>query len=86
MVWYCLQKFNLRSITQKYLEKGHTQNEGDTIHSKIEKTSKNLSIYTTSQWAAIIRTAPPSNPYKAHELNHCDFFNFKESARQIKKL
>ena len=32
MLWYALQKFRMQSITQKYLEKGNTFNEVDSIH------------------------------------------------------
>ena len=86
MLWYCLQKFNLRSITQKYLEKGHTQNEGDSIHAAIESASRKISIFTTSQWAATIRAARHSKPYVVHELNITDFFDFKELAQNLKNF
>lgn len=31
MLWYCLKKFKLTAIEHKYLEKGHTQNENDSV-------------------------------------------------------
>ena len=40
MLWYALQRFSLTCIEHKYLEKGHTQNENDTMHSSIESASK----------------------------------------------
>ena len=59
---YCVLKYNkLKSMTHKFLVTGHTQNEGDSVHSVIEKCiKKNLksgSIYVPSQYAQIIRTA-----------------------------
>lgn len=33
---YCVKKFNIHSITLKYLIVGHTQNEGDSMHARIE--------------------------------------------------
>ena len=49
MLWYALHRFSLTCVEHKYLEKGHTQNENDTIHSSIESASKKISIYTTAQ-------------------------------------
>ena len=86
MLWYCLQKFKLSSITQKYMEKGHTQNEGDAIHATIENASKNVKIYTTSQWASVMRSARPKRPYIVHELSHADFYDFKNLAQLIKNF
>lgn len=34
---YAVQTFKIKRITHKYLIVGHTQNEGDTTHSVIEK-------------------------------------------------
>ena len=47
-LWYALNKFILSSIHHiKYLEKGHTQNENDSIHAAIETSSRFVSVYTT---------------------------------------
>ena len=82
MLWYALQKFQMQSIIQKYLEKGHTFHEGDSIHSSVESASRNNKIYTTPQWAATIRTARPRKPYIVQELNVQDFFDFKVLAKK----
>ena len=87
MLWLCMQRFNLLSITHKYLEKGHTQNEGDSIHaSYIEHASRNISVYTTSQWAATVRSARPRKPYYVTEMRLIDFYNFKSLALKIKNI
>lgn len=66
------------SITHKFLIRGHTQNEGDNVHSLIEKevkkTLKSGPIYTSSQYVALIRNAQKSGkPFKVMELSY-DFF------------
>jgi len=52
---------NIKTITHKYLIKGHTQNEGDSVHSLIErqckKQLKSGPIYTPEAFVSIIRTA-----------------------------
>lgn len=59
---YVLHKFDkIESIEHQFLVVGHTQNEGDNIHSVIEKaitrTLKSGPIYSPIQYASIIRGA-----------------------------
>jgi hypothetical protein len=77
MLWYCLRRFKLESICHKYLEKGHTFNENDVVHSTIENSSKNMQLYTTSQWATLIESSRRSHPYKVKLMSLPDFYNFK---------
>ena len=63
----CLRKFNLNSIVHRYLEKGHIQNEGDTIHASIEHASRNIQVYTTDHWATLISTACHKNLYTSND-------------------
>lgn len=66
------------TITHKYFEKGHTQNEGDSVHALIERTAKNKMVYTPDQWFALIRWAKQDgNPYIVKEMGTSDFFDFK---------
>ena len=86
MLWYALQKFGMQSITHKFLEKGHTFSEGDSMHSAVEGASKYSRIYTTPQWAATIRAARPGKPYVVHELDVQDFYDFKALSEQLKNF
>ena len=86
MIWYAVQKFDLEYIHHKYLEKGHTQNENDSVHAAIENVSKNIAVYTTPQWAAIARTARKHNPYIVTEMDHLNFFNFKSVVEKLKNF
>lgn len=87
---YCVMKFkNLNSITHKFLICGHTQNEGDAVHSVIEKNIKrNLKsgpIYVPSQYVQIIKTAKKSGePYHVNELSYSDFVSLKKLANDLK--
>ena len=83
MLWYCLQKFNLSSITHKYLEKGHTFNENDSVHSIIETASKNIPHNPNT---ATVRNARPKRPYKVKEMTIQDLFYFKKVAENIKNF
>ena len=40
-----------------FLTTGHSYSENDTTHSAIERQSNNLEMYTTDEWATIIREA-----------------------------
>lgn len=60
LLLYAVNKLNIPSIALKFLVVGHTQNEGDNMHSLIEKQKKRVlrsgyySIYTPSQWISVI--------------------------------
>ena len=86
MLWYAIQKFNLTCIQHKYLEKGHTQNENDSIHATVEASSRHVSVYSTSQWAACIRASRRKHPYIDKEMDLCDFLDFKALADNLKNF
>lgn len=86
MLWFCIQKFGITSITHKYLEKGHTQNENGFIHATIESASRHIKVYTTPQWAAIIQMARRDHPYFTREMSFKDFFDFKLMSQNIKNF
>lgn len=69
-------KMNI-SITQKFLEKGHTQMEVDSVHSAIECKLKNKVIYLPTDYIQVCldaRTRP--SPYEVLYLNHSYFVNY----------
>lgn len=88
--YYAIMKFpQIKSLTHKYLITGHTQNEGDSVHSVIEKqikrTLKSGPIYIPAQYSQLIRTAKKSgNPYYVNELIHKDFYAIKALKDQLK--
>lgn len=62
------------TIIQKYLEKGHTQMECDSMHSVIERKLRNTEIYTPAGYAALCRSARlKPKPYNVSYLTY-DFF------------
>ncbi|KAF2894579.1 hypothetical protein ILUMI_11594 [Ignelater luminosus] len=56
MYLFAAMNYNI-TITRNFMEVGHTQNEGDSMHSTIERCAKHVSIYVPSQWYVIARTA-----------------------------
>ena len=54
MFSYASQNVN---ITLRFLEKGHTQNEGDSIHATIERRVKGQKVYIPNDWHEIIKSA-----------------------------
>lgn len=79
---YAVERFQINSITHKYLIRGHTQNEGDTIHSIIERSLKRSKksgpIYVPDQYVSIIRNAKKKgNPIEVKEMGFKDFFDLK---------
>ncbi|KAK9717061.1 hypothetical protein QE152_g24365 [Popillia japonica] len=72
----------VKTITHMFLVKGHTQNEGDSVHACIEKEKNRLfksgPIYVPAQWATVIRSARKrGTPYKVNEIDTKDIFDLK---------
>lgn len=60
----------LTEVHQKYLTKGHTQMEVDSVHSAIETASSRIEISTPQEWATVMRMARVKNPYHVTILDH----------------
>jgi len=68
-----------RTIVQKYLEKGHTQMECDSVHSAVETKLKNRAIHLPSDYSTICteaRTKP--FPYNSKYITHEFFRDYAE--------
>jgi len=89
MYYFLCQELEIK-ITHTYLEKGHTQMECDSMHAAIERKSKRMSIFTPSQWCAVIRMAKATLPH--YEVNKslakCNIRNMKALTKllQLKKV
>ncbi|KAJ8915389.1 hypothetical protein NQ315_008276 [Exocentrus adspersus] len=88
VLMYAVQKLKIRRITHKYLVAGHTQNEGDAVHSVIEKqiakSLKSGPLYIPDQFISLIRVAKRKGPpYLVHELTHDDFVDVKLLAADV---
>src|SRR5688572_16463813 len=63
-------KPNLKEIHQKYLVRGHTQMEVDSVHATIEQRARHVEVYTPMEWETIMKTARHTKPYNVHSLDH----------------
>ncbi|CAG2231291.1 unnamed protein product [Mytilus edulis] len=66
------------TIIQKYLEKGHTQMECDSIHSTIERKLRNKPIYCPQNYIDLIKDARPHQPYDVKYISHEFFGKYSE--------
>ena len=79
---YAVEDLDIQSITHKYLIRGHMQNEGDAVHSIIERSltraKKSGPIYVPDQYVSLIRNAKKKgNPLHVDEMSFEDFYDFK---------
>lgn len=84
MLLYAAVTYQIK-ITLSFMEVGHTQNEGDSMHSAIERCARRIPIYTPGQWATIARKACVRKPYFVNELNQTEFFDIKDILVQCTK-
>ena len=62
-------------ISYVFLESGHTQQEGDAMHSCIARASKNIPIYSIEGWSTVCRVAR-ANPrhYEVEVTDSHEYF------------
>ncbi|XP_067635557.1 uncharacterized protein [Eurosta solidaginis] len=71
-------------ITQKFLVKGHTQMEVDSVHSVIERKLKNRQIYLPSQYISTTQESRRNPfPYIARELDYTFFKDYDNKEYQL---
>lgn len=69
------------TVIQKYLQKGHTQMEVDSMHSCIEKKVRNYKVNVPADYAYLCKIARRDpRPYNVEYLTH-DFFRKFESLK-----
>lgn len=75
MYIYAVSNLDIGSIEHKFLITGHSQNEGDSMHSCIEKEKtrvlKSGPVYVPSQWAPIVKMAKKRKPQYEVKENKC---------------
>lgn len=65
------------TILQKYLEKGHTQMEADSVHASIEKRLKGKPIYLPSDYVRLtVEARNKPQPYEVRTLDYTFCKNF----------
>lgn len=74
------------AIRQKYLEKGHTQMECDSMHSVIERALKNKKINIPADYVYIAKTACKIRPYYVQYLYHTFFKNVEQALKFHKSI
>lgn len=64
-------------IVHRFLQTGHTQNEGDCMHACVEKNLKNKVVYTPDQLYEIITNAKVHKKFVMTEMSQNLFYDFK---------
>ncbi|KAL7379593.1 hypothetical protein ABVT39_002008 [Epinephelus coioides] len=68
-----------KPVIQKFLQRGHTQMECDSVHSIIAGTYMSLCLSLLSEYAAVIRGASfIPRPYQVRYVDHTFFMDFSQ--------
>lgn len=68
-----------KCVTQKYLQRGHTQMECDSVHSVIEKKLRGRDIHVPAEYVAVIKGARSRpGPYNVKYVDHTFFKDFNK--------
>jgi len=80
---YAAQMTKLKIIHQKFLERGHTYMEVDSMHAAIEFAKRNVAVYSPHEWQNVFRAARKHKPYEVVPLVHTDFMDLKHLSSTI---
>lgn len=84
MYYFIAMKYGLK-IIHRYLVKGHTQMECDSVHARIEKKIRNIDIYVPSQYMGYISTAKVKPPlYKTTAVKQDQIYSFRDLSSNFK--
>jgi len=76
----------LNIIDLKYMERGHSFLEVDSMHACIEREKKHRQVYTTGGWQLLISMArKEGKPYIVRAMDHGDFCDLKSLAGTMVK-
>lgn len=73
------------TVVQKYLQKGHTQMEVDSVHSVIERKIRNKKVNIPADYVCICKTACQKAPYTVEYLMH-DFLKRYDKIKNFKSI
>ena len=83
LLWFVQRTRNVTKITLYFFKTSHGQNEGDSVHSTVERALKRAGeMYVPSQLVTLISLAR-SIPYSIKQVQKEDIINFKEYSEQI---
>ena len=81
-----MKRFAFTRIEHKFLERGHTFNENDSMHSTIETALKRHTVYETSQLATVTEGTCHVKTYHVTEIMAGDFSDFKDLSTQARNI
>lgn len=83
-MYYAIAMRHKITIIQRYLEKGHTQMECDSVHARVEKKIKKEDIYVPAQYYGFMRSAKVKKPtYTVHEAKQTEIFQYRDLAPHL---
>src|SRR5699024_8311144 len=76
---YAVAKFGC-TITHRFLDKGHTQSEGDSMHALIERNKREKTINTPTQWIMLIKLVKVNGELSnVHGISQNDITDIKSN-------
>ena len=74
-------------IAHRFLEKGHTDKENDSIHVTLGSATRRIELYAPEQWFAAVRGSGTSKQrYRVKEMLAEGFYDFQTMFSSAKNL
>lgn len=69
---FIMKATHVNDVNMIFMESGHSQNEGDSMHALIEKASRQIDVYVPDQWVGVLKAARPGKQYAIKEIGSGD--------------
>ncbi len=73
---------SLDIIDMKFMERGHSFLEVDSMHATTKRAKKHQKLYSTMNWAILVTGAHKKNPYNVTQMTFKDFSDLKQLAKK----
>ena len=74
-------------VPHRFLEKGHTEKQNDSIHVTLKSATRRIELYTPEQWFPAVRGGGTSKQrYRVKEMLAEAFYDFKTMFSSAKNL
>ena len=66
------------------MEVGHTQNDGDSMHVRIETCARKKELFTQNEWATLMTACKTKgDPYEVKQITQEDIYDFTDLSQNF---
>jgi len=84
MCLYCVSTLPIESIDHIFMVSGHSHMEVDSMHARIENTSRNMEVRVPYEWEVVANLAREKDPYDITHVDQDMVYDWKTVKKAMK--